>query len=204
MDLDSEVSEYLGSGYVMFNSSCKWNLHVPHLQVSCSDSLDTLRPSDAYMHNELTIIGSDNGLSPFRHQAIISTNAGILLIGPLGTNCSEILIYFNVFSFKKMHLKLSSANWQPFNLGLNMLKKIRHQNNSSSKWHIPFICCLLQSPVNWLFWPNLENRKSVKGINSMLWFITTLRSESFIHWCLCQWYYLSRVWSQNKFGFIVF
>ena len=39
----------------------------------------------------LTIIGSDNGLSPGRCQAIIRTNAWILLIGPLGTNFSEIL-----------------------------------------------------------------------------------------------------------------
>ena len=39
---------------------------------------------------KLTIIGSDNGLSPGRRQAIIWTNAGILLIGPLGTNFSEI------------------------------------------------------------------------------------------------------------------
>ena len=42
--------------------------------------------------NELTIIGSDNGLSPSRRQAITLTNDGILLIGPLGTNFSEILI----------------------------------------------------------------------------------------------------------------
>ena len=40
--------------------------------------------------SKLTIIGSDNGLSPGRRQAIIWTNAGILLIGPLGTNFSEI------------------------------------------------------------------------------------------------------------------
>ena len=32
--------------------------------------------------NNLTIIGPDNGLSPGRHQAIIWTNAGMLLIGP--------------------------------------------------------------------------------------------------------------------------
>ena len=36
----------------------------------------------------LTIIGSDIGLSPERRQAIIWTNAGILLIGTLGTNFS--------------------------------------------------------------------------------------------------------------------
>ena len=53
----------------------------------------------------LTIIASDNGLSPSRRQAIIWTNAGILLIRPLGTNFSEILIEIHTFSFKKMHLK---------------------------------------------------------------------------------------------------
>ena len=41
---------------------------------------------------KLTIIGSDNGLSPGRRQAIIWTNAGILLIEPLATKFSEILI----------------------------------------------------------------------------------------------------------------
>ena len=39
---------------------------------------------------KLTIIGSNNGLSPGRRQAIIWTNDKILLIGPLGTNFSEI------------------------------------------------------------------------------------------------------------------
>ena len=72
--------------------------------------------------NKLTIIGSDNGLSPGRRQAIIWTNDGILLIAPLGTNFSEILIEIYIFSFKKMHLKMSSGNWQPFCFGLNVLK----------------------------------------------------------------------------------
>ena len=34
---------------------------------------------------KLTIIGSDNGLSPDRQQAIVWTNAGLLLIEPLET-----------------------------------------------------------------------------------------------------------------------
>ena len=58
---------------------------------------------------KLTIIGSDNGLSPEQRQAINWTNAGILLIGPLGTNFSEILIEIQTFSLKKMHFKMSSA-----------------------------------------------------------------------------------------------
>ena len=70
----------------------------------------------------IAIIGSDNGLSPGRRQAIIWTKAGILLIGPLGTNFSEILIEIQTFSFKKMHLKMSSAKWCPFWFGLNMLR----------------------------------------------------------------------------------
>ena len=60
----------------------------------------------------LTIIGPDNGLSPSRRQAITWTNAGKLLIGPLGTSFS---------SSKKMRLKVSSAIWHPSCLGLNVL-----------------------------------------------------------------------------------
>ena len=72
--------------------------------------------------SELPIIGSDNGLAPGRRQAIIWTNAGLLLIGPLGTNFNEILIEILTFSFKKMRLKVSSAKWRPFRLGLNVLR----------------------------------------------------------------------------------
>ena len=71
----------------------------------------------------LTIIASDNALLPSRRQAIIWTNAGIFLIRPLWTNLSEILIEIHIFSFKKMHLKLSSAKRRPFCLGLNVLKQ---------------------------------------------------------------------------------
>ena len=56
-----------------------------------------------------------------RRQAIIWTNAGILLFGPLRSNFSEILIEIDTFSFKKMHLKRLSAKWRPFCLGLNVL-----------------------------------------------------------------------------------
>ena len=66
----------------------------------------------------LTIIGSDNGLSPGRRQAIIWTNAGILLIRPLRTNFSEILIEILTPSLKKMGLKVLSTKWRPFCLSL--------------------------------------------------------------------------------------
>ena len=71
--------------------------------------------------SKLTTIGSDNGLSPGRRQAIIWANAEILLIGPLGINFNEILIKINRVSFNKMYLKMSSAKWCLFRLGLNEL-----------------------------------------------------------------------------------
>ena len=71
--------------------------------------------------SKLTIIGSDNGLSSGWRQAIIWTNVGILLIGPLGTNFSEMLIEIHTFSSKKIHLKMLSVKWRPFGLGLNVL-----------------------------------------------------------------------------------
>ena len=70
---------------------------------------------------KLTIIVSHNGLAPGQRQAIIWSNDGILLIGPLGTSFNEILIEMRIFSFKKMGLEVSSAKWRPFCLGLNVL-----------------------------------------------------------------------------------
>ena len=64
--------------------------------------------------SKLTTIGSDNGLSTGRRQAIIWSNAGILLNWTSGTNFSEMLIEIDTFSFKQMRLKMSSGKWRPF------------------------------------------------------------------------------------------
>ena len=91
-------------------------------------AIDTLTHWGRVTHicvSKLTIIASDNGLSSGRRQAIMWTSAGILLIGPLGTNFSEIWIEITTFSFKKMRLKVSSAKWRPCCLGLNVLKCTR-------------------------------------------------------------------------------
>ena len=91
--------------------------------------------------NKLTIIGSDHGLSTGRHQAIIWNNVGLLLIGPLGTNFNEILIKIYTFSFRKIHLKMSSGKWRPFCLGLNVLRDKDHMERVSlmlflgHSWH---------------------------------------------------------------------
>ena len=54
-------------------------------------------------------------------KVIIWTNAGILLIGSLWTYFSGIWIMIQRFSYKKINLKESSANWRPFHLSLNVL-----------------------------------------------------------------------------------
>ena len=72
--------------------------------------------------SKLTINDSDNGLLSGLCQTIIWTNAEILLVVPLGTKFSKILIAIYMFSFKKMHLKLSSGKWRPFSLSLNVFK----------------------------------------------------------------------------------
>ena len=79
--------------------------------------------------SKLTSIASDNGLSPGWRQAIIWNNARILLIGPLGTNFSEILIEIPTFSLKKIRLKMSSEKCQPFCLGLNVISKLSGRND---------------------------------------------------------------------------
>ena len=87
--------------------------------------------------SKLTIIVSDNGLTPDRRQAIIWTSAGILLIEPLGTNFSEILIGIQTFSFKKNAFENVVWKMAASCLGLNELSI--HQkypcNRLSPVWH---------------------------------------------------------------------
>ena len=83
-------------------------------------------------------IGSNNGLSPDRRQAIIWTNAGLLSIGPLRTYLSENLIKMQQFSLKKMLLKMSSGKWRPSCLGLNVLSLWSYVSIFSTvTWWVP-------------------------------------------------------------------
>ena len=62
--------------------------------------------------SRLTIIGSDNGLTPGRHQAIMWTIAGKLFIGPLGFHWN--LNQNSYILIQEMHLKMSSRKCWPF------------------------------------------------------------------------------------------
>ena len=92
------------SGPSVSASMCQHHIHVIHHTFN-SPWCRT------YVSVNWISIGSDNGLAPNRRQAIIWTNAGLLSIGPFGTNFSEILIKIQNFSFTKIRLKISSAKW---------------------------------------------------------------------------------------------
>ena len=62
-----------------------------------------------YTSVNYTVIGSDNGLSAGRRQAIIWNNAGILLIGSLGTDFSRVFIKIETFSLTNFYLKVFSV-----------------------------------------------------------------------------------------------
>ena len=67
------------------------------------------------------MVGSDNDFLHVQRQAIIWTNAGLLLIGPVRTYFNEILFEIQQFSFNKMTLKMTSAKWRPFCSDLSVL-----------------------------------------------------------------------------------
>ena len=98
--------------------------------------------------SNLTIIGSDKGLSPSRRQAIIWTNDGILLIETLGTHFSEILIEIQTFSFWKNRLKVSSGKWRPFCLGLNELSEWSGYIGCTHLSLILLLLCMIFGPDN--------------------------------------------------------
>ena len=131
--------------------------------------------------SKLTIIVTDNGLSPDRRRAIIWTNDGILLIGPLGTNFSEILIEINTFSCKKNDLKMSSRIWRLFCIGLIVLMTRIGSSNG-----------LTQSGWQVITWTKDGINRS-RWVNGMLLCVGVILSEASgkcvvqMHfWCCCK------------------
>ena len=102
---------------------------------------------------KLIIIGSDSGLLSGQRQTIIWTNPG-MLIGPLVTNFSEILIVILTFSVKKIHLKMSSGKRRPFRLGINLLISLHNK---------------IQQKVHWCQW-DLQLRTSICQQNTCICF----------------------------------
>ena len=86
---DIESAAFIGFSYTIESS---------YYMVIFSKIVNSFRPDVAYMGRKLTIIVSDNGLLPGLGKANIWTNVGMLLIGPMGINFSEISIEIDKFS----------------------------------------------------------------------------------------------------------
>ena len=111
---------------------------------------------------KLTLIGSDNGVSPGRHQAIIWTNAGILLIGPLGTNFSENLIGIQTFSFNSrkcpwkcrlrngVHFVSASMCWYNncvFKYTVSLYRNMIGSPIVKIRWYYNCFICIIWTPI---------------------------------------------------------
>ena len=103
--------------------------------------------------SELTIIGSDNGLSPGR-QAVIWTDDRILLVGPLETNLIEILIEIHTFhSWKRIWKR------RPCLLGLNVSNYPIYIRNTA-------VSCIGRACVQDVVFPFSYLSKVLKGLRS--------------------------------------
>ena len=82
---------------------------------TCVIPINSLRPSDLYMHRQprpslFQIMAS----RLFSAKPLSEPMLVYCWMDTLGTNFSEIWIEILTFSFKKMPLKISSAKWRPF------------------------------------------------------------------------------------------
>ena len=105
-------------------TECRYILQmVADLQLASIFSTHRSRLTHIWV-TRLTIIDSDNGLSPNRWQSIIWTCVGILLISHLGTNLSETIIEIHASWFETMHAKMASAKRRPSRTGFNVLMPV--------------------------------------------------------------------------------
>ena len=192
----SVLVDYYGLAIRLYLRSISESISVTMLWLSCWHGISIQRISISFIlrlthwgrvtHicvSYLTIIGWNNGLSPGRRQAIILTNAGIVLIGPLGTNISEILIEILTFSFKKMHFKMSSGKWRPSCLGLNL---------SASHLSLPRSTCYRKIAPGWIAFVSAvwQDTHIGRRIDTMPW-----RFDSRIH---NKWNFMP-LWNKTKF-----
>ena len=124
--------------------------------------------------SKLTIIGSDN--------AIIWTNAGILLIGPLGINFSDNLIAINTFSFEKMHVKMSSEKCRPSCLDLSVLM---YQYNISRELCTCALLCFFSFLYGFIYW---LSRSYVQGVAAaqLRWHLSNMNMIKEFHSYFCK------------------
>ena len=120
-----------------------------------------------YFSLKYASIGSDNGLSPVRRQAIIWGNAGSLSFEPLGINFSEIYNNIQQFSFKNTTLEISSAKCRPFCLDLSVDYQLfrKHPFRNMDKHPLSHQCRI---DTEWIVRINVYSRNSVCKLSAII------------------------------------
>ena len=108
LQFDEQLLISWSNYYLFMPRRCRWNFKCVIFKHSSVISFLTYW-GRIYASVIYAIIGSDNGLSPARHQAVIWTNTSKVSIRPEGTYFSEIVFKIQKFSFKEMPLETSSA-----------------------------------------------------------------------------------------------
>ena len=118
--------------------------------------------------SKLTIIGSDNCLSPSRCLTIIWTNVGIFLIWPLAINFTETSVKIRKFLFVKMHLKISSGKWWPFvSASMCWWNNTKQAENETGKRPVTMLNALMNTAL--LHRCSYTSEYNAKPIFSCIW-----------------------------------
>ena len=123
-----------------------WHLYFDVIIVISEQCLKIISPKcPIYASVNWVTIGSDNGLSPVRRQAITWTSIHLSSIGPLGSNFSEICFKIPDSSIMKMHLKMSSEKWWPFRSG-------EYELSGQPVWniHTAWFCSVVNLITSWV------------------------------------------------------
>ena len=131
----------------------------------------------------------NNGLSPIRREAIISTNAGLLSIEPLGANFSEILFKNKTFHSRQCIRKYRLRKGGHFAQGQISLghRSTRTCDYGSSIWQQTQWTCTL---IQYLEWMNYKSSTttvlSVKLNLGLTHGLSSIKLECImaIAWCL--------------------
>ena len=92
-----------------------------------SNMINLLRPSDLYMrHLTMPSLVQTMACRLLRAEPLFEPMLDYCILEP-EKQTSEFLSEIHTFSFKKMHLQMSSAKWRQFCLGLNVLKQSHHR-----------------------------------------------------------------------------
>ena len=122
--------------------------------------LNSSPPSDAYMHQWIKSalvqimtcrLFSAKPLSNYSAPSHYLTRAGLLLIGPLGTNFSKTWIKIRSFSFTKMHLKLSSAKMAAMLSRGRWVKTAKLPSATTIKGNVVWCCRMRWAAPGYMF-----------------------------------------------------